>query len=258
MKPGRHTDISSEVYHSHEAENRGAMVEANKAVALWEHHKTSEMADSTALRFGRAFHRAALEPLDYNPITVDVKTSRSKEFTTALEAAESEEDVLLLWEAQRIQNMLAALWADDLASALLSSGAAEVTYVWEDTDTGILCRARSDWEGGTYLADLKTTSDISPQGFAESCRKYRYDIQAALYCDGACECGVQVVDGMRFIAVDKSKPHLVQVYQLSPEDVRRGREDYKRALNRIKEAREGRVPFRGYFQGIKTLSLWAA
>jgi exodeoxyribonuclease VIII len=69
--------------------------------------------------------------------------------------------------------------------------------------------------------DLKTTDDASPSAFAYSVKKYRYHVQAAMYCDAVGPC-----EGFILIAIEKTPPYMVAVYYLNEADIQHGREEY--------------------------------
>lgn len=156
-----------------------------------------------------------------------------------------------------IHAMRDALMAHPAANALLTGvpGEAEKSVYWIDATTGVLCRCRPDWwRDDNLIVDLKTTEDASPEGFARSIAKFRYDVQDAFYTDG-----VQQATGKRpkafvFIAVEKKPPYGVGVYVLDAETKDLGRAQYQHDLRVYAECvRTGVWP--GYGDKIQTISL---
>lgn len=156
-----------------------------------------------------------------------------------------------------IHAMRDALMAHPAANALLTGvpGEAEKSVYWIDATTGVLCRCRPDWwRDDNLIVDLKTTEDASPEGFARSIAKFRYDVQDAFYTDG-----VQQATGKRpkafvFIAVEKKPPYGVGVYVLDAETKDLGRAQYQHDLRVYAECvRTGEWP--GYGDKIQTISL---
>jgi exodeoxyribonuclease VIII len=80
------------------------------------------------------------------------------------------------------------------------------------------------------IIDLKTTEDASPRGFAQSVKKYRYDVQAAFYSDGLEEATGKACNGFFFVAVEKHPPYLVGWYFIGNEDLKEARQKYKKNL----------------------------
>lgn len=156
-----------------------------------------------------------------------------------------------------IHAMRDALMAHQAANALLTGipGKAEKSVYWIDATTGVLCRCRPDWwRDDNLIVDLKTTEDASPEGFARSIAKFRYDVQDAFYTDG-----VQQATGKRpkafvFIAVEKKPPYGVGVYVLDSETKDLGRAQYQHDLRVYAEClRTGEWP--GYGDKIQIISL---
>lgn len=156
-----------------------------------------------------------------------------------------------------IHAMRDALMAHPAANALLTGvpGEAEKSVYWIDATTGVLCRCRPDWwRDDNLIVDLKTTEDASPEGFARSIAKFRYDVQDAFYTDG-----VQQATGKRpkafvFIAVEKKPPYGVGVYVLDAETKDLGRAQYQHDLRVYAECvRTGEWP--GYGDKIQTINL---
>ena len=158
---------------------------------------------------------------------------------------------------KQIHGMRDAVMAHPAASALLTRipGRAEQSIYWIDPITGVLCRCRPDWWRDDNLPiDLKTTEDASPEGFARSIAKFRYEVQAAFYLDG-----IEAATGKRpknfvFIAVEKKPPHAVGVYVLDAETLEIGRGLYREDLaTYAKCAQADQWP--GYGDKIQTINL---
>jgi hypothetical protein len=70
------------------------------------------------------------------------------------------------------------------AGQWLSGGRAQVTIIWNDPQTGVLCKIRPDYLRDDRITDLKTTKDAHPSVFSSIAGRMGYHIQAALYHDG--------------------------------------------------------------------------
>lgn len=165
--------------------------------------------------------------------------------------------VLSAEQWDQLHAMKAAVMAHPAARALLTGkpGKAEQSVYWVDQETGELCRCRPDfWREDDVLVDVKSTDDASPEGFAKSIAKWRYDVQAPFYSDGVKAATGRDVRAFVFLAVEKHPPHAVGVYMLDPEDVERGRLQYRRDLLVYAECqRTGQWP--GYGDKIQRISL---
>lgn len=158
---------------------------------------------------------------------------------------------------KQIHAMRDAVMGHPAANALLTRipGRAEQSIYWHDPITGVLCRCRPDWWRDDNLPiDLKTTEDASPEGFARSIAKFRYDVQAAFYLDG-----IELATGKRpqnfvFIAVEKKPPYAVGVYVLDAETLEIGRGLYREDLDTYAKCAKADT-WPGYGDKIQTINL---
>jgi exodeoxyribonuclease VIII len=148
--------------------------------------------------------------------------------------------------------MASAVRSHQAAAALLRSGQPEQSFWWDDSDTGLRCKCRPDWLNGATVVDLKTTTDASPAGFAKSCAAFRYHVQASHYLAGL------PAERFIFIAVEKTYPYAVGVYQLDADAMQRGDELRKQNMRMIADCRAINE-WPGYSTTCESLSLpkWA-
>lgn len=148
-------------------------------------------------------------------------------------------------------------------SVLLDEGKAEYRIDWTNNqlNTPVACKAKPDWlAANDWIVDLKTTEDASPAGFAKSVWNYRYHVQAAFYWDAFTAHFGREPQGFLFIAVEKSAPHLVATYWITPQiplfDL--GRRTYLHDLNTYRECLM-RDEWPGYGEELMPLSIpgWA-
>jgi exodeoxyribonuclease VIII len=137
---------------------------------------------------------------------------------------------------------------------LLADGKAEQSFWWTDTATGMRCKCRPDWYYGSTVVDIKTTTDASPQAFARSVATFAYHVQAAHYLEGLSDRCQRFV----FVAVEKTHPHAVAVYELDADALALGRTTRDNALDVIAGCQAAGV-WPGYSDTVQTLSLpkWA-
>jgi exodeoxyribonuclease VIII len=118
------------------------------------------------------------------------------------------------------------------------------------------CKARPDWlTPDNIIVDLKTTEDASPRGFAQSVRKYRYDVQAAFYSDGLEAATGKECEGFFFIAVEKSPPFLCAVYFLGADDLLEAKQKYQKNLLTYRLCKESGI-WSGYSEIVTKLEIW--
>lgn len=196
------------------------------------------------MRRGTAAHTAVLEPdrflSDYVMFTG--KTRRGKAWDGFVSDNPGKQ-ILKRDEYMLAMSVRDAVRADELAGPYLHQGFPEVTIVWHDEETGLLCRCRCDWlSPGDHLLDLKGSGDIRPRWFGRTGGRMMYHAQAAFYHDG-----YRAVTGRspscRLIAVEPTGPHDVVVYRVLDEHLDAGRQRYREWLVAVAEAeRTGRYP----------------
>jgi hypothetical protein len=195
---------------------------------------------------GQAIHFAILQPAEfeknYAPWAGDKRTKKGRE----------------AWKIE----MRDAVWRNPIFASILGGERyIEVSAVWQDPETGLLCKGRIDcltthgrW---TVVADLKSTKDASPQRFARDVFQYGWHRQGAFYLDG-----LDILDPRDrlwlLLAIEKQPPYCGAVYELGYDDLEQGRQEYRKALAAWAEAEESAV-WPGYPADIQSLSLppWA-
>lgn len=215
-----------------------------------------------ALILGSAVHCAVLEPSEFGKRyavapEVDRRTKEGKEIYANFEASIANLDASIqglevISKADSIvcERIMEAVQSHSEAALLLHKlSAIEKILEWDD------CKAKPDGicESLHLIVDLKTTEDASPVAFGRSALKYRYDVQAAFYCDGYEAVYGHRPEGFIFIAVEKTPPYAVAVYVIEDADIEVGRQKYKADLERWRECRQLNE-WKG-FTGLNTLKL---
>jgi hypothetical protein len=113
------------------------------------------------------------------------------------------------------------LGAFDADPVPLTAGKPEQTMVWQDSATGVWCRARIDWlhDDLSAIDDLKTTTrSAHPESFARNLYSYGCDVQAAFYLRGmwALNKFGNSVPKWRWIVVETSPPYGLSVVEPGP------------------------------------------
>jgi len=141
----------------------------------------------------------------------------------------------------------------------------EVVIVWNDPDTGLLCKARIDllmksFRGFPTAADFKTTRDrLTIQRRGKFIAEFKTYSQFAFYCDGldalTRSYGHEPVH-RRILAVlvEKKPPHGVAVTEIDEDDIEQGRRECRRWLNQAAECFDSGV-WPGYSASIGVASL---
>jgi exodeoxyribonuclease VIII len=160
--------------------------------------------------------RYILLPDDFSPYTKEGKERIRKIQEAQLEPIKREEHEVFQGMADAVRN-------HPLVGPIIHTAIIEASIFWRDFTTGVKCKCRPDIMSFDLklLADVKTASDASLNGFRKSIANFRYHCQAAHYLSGARTVSADF-DTFLFIAVEKTPPYLVAVYELDPEGLKRG------------------------------------
>ena len=208
---------------------------------------------TAAMKLGSLTHCAVLEPDELSSrygICLPRNTKAGKEMEGEMIAAGIE--AVTASEMEQAMAMAGSVRSHQAAAALLRDGKAEQSFWWDDTPTGLRCKCRPDWYTGNTIVDLKTTTDASPKGFARSVAQWRYAIQQNHYLAGT------FAERFVFIAVEKTYPYAVGVYELDEAAALYGEAERRNNLQTIADCR-AISEWPGYGNTIQSLSLpaWA-
>jgi hypothetical protein len=249
--PGAYPDVAIEDYHGREIcaapsiSSTGMKLLLNRSPAHFWHASTMNpdrpaQDDKRHFAVGRAVHDMLLLESrwpDFYHITPDgFSRAKSKAMADEIEAADAAvgagKTILSAEDAQTVRAMAASLRRNEFARAALTNGQAEVTLIWQDKETGVMCRARPDFlpTKRRIITDLKTARDGSPSGFSKAVTSYGYHISAAHYF-----AGIEAVFGERpsnwlNIVLESDAPHVVALYELPASDIDIGEDLRRRAL----------------------------
>lgn len=137
-------------------------------------------------------------------------------------------------EKELICNMGKAITSTVFYRKFMRGQKNEVSFMAEWN--GMLCKCRADcWnEKAKMVADVKTVTDASPEGFQKAAAEHRYNVQAALYREIMRACGVEV-NTFAFIAVEKKAPFATAVYAYDSEAMDEGLEEAKENIETYME-----------------------
>lgn len=162
-----------------------------------------------------------------------------------------EEDGKLLvnrndWDAA--EEMVATATGYKPIRRILAEGIPQVTMVWVDSDTGVLCKARVDWWRDDFLTDLKSTAEGGAQQlrWPREAKKYAYHVQAGAYVSARSHlCGGEIVP-FKFIVVEKKPPYACMAYRTGEQTMKKGHRDWQAALRQYADCRDRNDWSRGY------------
>lgn len=124
---------------------------------------------------------------------------------------------------------------------LEAQGVGEMTAVWTDEETGLLCKGMVDrfcqWQGFALIPDLKTCQDASKDAFEKTVARHHYAVKAAWYLDGM---NALATASRRFcwIAIEKTPPYECALYEPDGMTLLEGRKVYRRLLNEYAACRK--------------------
>ncbi len=154
-------------------------------------------------------------------------------------------------EMAQVKAMAAKLREHPLASALLipEGGEPEQTLVWEDAETGIMCRSLVDWlpkpiGNRLIIGDYKSAVSANPDDFRKAAHNYGYAMQNPWYLDGVRALGLDDDPDFVFVVQMKTPPYLVSLVRLDAEALRIGAEKNTKARRIYADCTES-----GYWPG---------
>lgn len=270
---GIHAGVPVAEYEAWDALRSSHLKAFRKTAAHARHAMLLPREPTEALELGQATHAAILEPGSFEAEWIaapklDRRTKAGKLKWAEFQEAQGTKQILKQHEYDLCLQMRDAVWEHPLAGAVLGErpGLNELSVLFEIPGAadqvppdrpGRLGKARVDritvHEGWTVVADVKTAIDASRPGFARAVANFDYHIQAAWYLDG-----LDVLEEhprrFWFIAVEKTPPFCVAVYELEPEALDAARVEIANYLDRYWLAlREDRWP--GYPAEVQFLAL---
>lgn len=254
-------------YHSWDAASNSRLTRLKRSPAHLKAYLDQPPEQTHALVAGRAIHAAVLEPTVFAEQYVqgppgDRRTKAVKAAWAELEDERGQGYVLKPDDYAMCLAIRDSVCSRRSAAALLGGdGDAELSLVWRDRETGILCKGRYDrlspkLAGGTVV-DLKSTRDASRLEFERSIFTYGYHRQGAFYLDGGKALGLELAH-YTIIAVEKDPPYEVGIYRLTEGAIDAGRDQLRPLIDKYAACqRSGDWP--GYPDHVFDISLppWA-
>lgn len=159
-----------------------------------------------------------------------------------------------------LEGMRDAIREHPRASTLFEGrGDYELTGIWRDEATGVLCKMRIDRDipRSSLLADLKTTRDASKHGFRREIENRGYHRKAAFYRRGCAALGRER-HASAFVAVENSDPYGVLVHLMDEDQLATVDRGITRKLNHFAMCQKhGHWPGYGDEMTITKVRPWA-
>lgn len=248
-------EISLEDYDAIPAVNQSTLKAIAKSPLHYRHRVDHEQKATPPMRLGAIAHCAVLEydKLDvrykvYEPPEGKTDRFAGKAFDAFVEIEKAfGREVIKQRELDNAIEMRKAVQRNKLAGRYLKRGIAEVVMIWNDTASGVLCKARLDWLSVSVpdvIVELKTARDVGPWAFSAAFARAGYDVQAAFYHDGYTACTGRAPGG-KCVAIENVEPHDCVVYDYN-EVIDTGREIYRDYLDKLVACRrDGAWPGQG-------------
>lgn len=255
-EPGIYHGIPFNVYASWDAWNPSTIkVMLSDSAMAMRHTMQHGRPSSESMDLGRAEHCCVLEPLrvaecyaimpayERDEANVTEKGTRSTSKATLyykgkvaeFEAANVGREIIEADDYARCVRMRDAIYAHQSAPALLREpGHTEVSIVWRDKQTGLLCKGRIDWwvPAQHRLVDLKTAADPRPFAFLSQVARLHYHVSLGAYVAGL-EAHGHETEYTHFITVGNKPWHDVIRYDNEPSMIRHGRTLWHTSLQRV-------------------------
>lgn len=249
FEPGVY-DLSIEQYHNESPGiSRSALMEFKKSpLHYWDKYlnpnkpiqeKPEIITVRDPLGFGNALHTYILEPREFDRRyrlmpKISRATKAGKELYEDLRSDLNGRELICEEAIAELEGMRSSVVNDPFASGLITDGLYEHSIYWIDKDTGILCKVRPDIWHSNMIVDLKTTSDAEYRSFQRSVFSYGYHIQCGMIYEALRSIGHNITRYF-FIAVEKTRPYAVGIYELDEVALERGISDFKELLFRLKD-----------------------
>ena len=269
MKSGIVIETNAE-YHGYKdaiSKSRLANMSICPAYFKWCEDNPTEPSEDMVL--GSAFHKIVLEPetFDKEFMIMPHFDRRTKEGRLGYENLMNKvqgECITLITKEQydTICGMRDSIMSNPYARKLINGNIEQSMYFTDDL-TKVECKCRPDvWRkvaDRVVITDLKSAKSVMPNDFMRDCVKYHYDLQTAMYRDGASKVLGVPKDNIDFvfIAVEKKPPYLLNIMQADTYVIQKGEADFREYIGTYAECKAD-----GVFYGlngkngiINTLSL---
>jgi exodeoxyribonuclease VIII len=238
-------------YHGYrEAISKSRLANMSVCPAYFRWCEDNPQEPSEDMVLGSAFHKIVLEPetFDKEFMIMPHFDRRTKEGRLGYENLMNKvqgECITLITKEQydTICGMRDSIMSNPYARKLINGNIEQSMYFTDDL-TNVECKCRPDvWRkvaDRVVITDLKSAKSVMPNDFMRDCVKYHYDLQTAMYRDGASKVlGVpkENIDFV-FIAVEKKPPYLLNIMQADTYVIQKGEADFREYIGTYKECKE--------------------
>lgn len=265
IEPGWYRDMSNEEYHgSFGTSSSQLKTLLNHTPAHLRYNMDQHKESTDAMNLGTALHTLVLEPEIFDEelaVMPDInrRTKAGKEEFAAFEALNAGKIILKPDQYDKAKRMADAVMSQPVARILVEDAITESSIYWwynstdpdDDTKFKELLKVRPDGlcRSHPIIFDLKSTVDGTWTEFSKTIEKFGYHVSAAMYKEGVNQCRplLDEVHKMAytsfvFVVVESVEPHLVSLYELSPDAMEMGRVKFRHAVHALKRAHDNNWP----------------
>lgn len=274
--PGLYDHVPSEDYHPWPAlGSTDVKVLATRTPAHYRYHADHPREASAAMDLGSLVHALVLDPAEADRFICqppEIKVRRGKKWDAFVEE-NAGRTIVKAGDWEKAKRMRDALLANPQARAMLTNGRCEVSFRWDDPETGAPCKGRADslpTDGALILpgadgpievplsdcaVDLKTTASADPSEWtSRSMERIGYHIQGGHYLRGLRYLGETSRQWWAFVVVESAPPHLIAFYALDRRSLAAGGDLAAFACRRYVDCVEA-DEWPGYGDGVRMIGL---
>lgn len=246
-------NMPSSEYHASKAIGSSLLVKMLQSPKHFHHAWTKGSGKATdAMERGTFLHSLLLEQDVANYIPRPMKDGKqvavnTKEYAAFLAANPGKKPIHPNEHAEML-DVLSSFCENTKAMQMLKVANIEHSIFAEDPTTDLEIKARPDIWGKTYIADLKTVSNID--GFERNIFKNQMDVRLAHYAKCIEFATGDKIKEFYFIAFEQSAPFDSMIYQLSMGDVSAAFDKWRAVMIRIAECNNADY-WPGYPNGIR-------
>jgi hypothetical protein len=205
--------------------------------------KRAPQPDRPAFALGRLAHKLLLEGSDGLADEFVTRPEQWSDWRT--KAAQEWRDgqiaagktVITDADLAAVTGMAESLARHPLVEAGILDGFVERSLFWKDAETGVWLKSRPDVvpRASGLFSDLKTTNSVADSDLERSLADFGYHMQAGLVGMASEAVLGRPMEEFALVWVEKAPPHCVRVTVLTGEDLDRGRQQLRRAIDQFAE-----------------------
>ena len=263
-EPGLYAGVPEDEYHAWDAVSNSSLTPMLQSPAHYLYQLENPEEPTESMRLGTALHRLVLEPERFEEHyhvfeKLNWTTKEGRAQKEQLLSVWKEDQLLTTKQAEKVFGMRDAIMGNPEAKRWLDKAThRELSGVWVDRVTGLLCKMRIDAIiDGVMAIDLKTTDVATYPAFQKKIYDYGYHRQGAMYIDGVKQLGVKV-NHFGFIPVEKEPYHGVGTFRLDDASIGAGKAQLEDLMAKVAACRKTGL-FPGYPVEIRDIGIpeWA-